>query len=195
MNGFSQPLLWICLTAASALAFLWQFTSLPDAQERMETLPLSGLEYQGRDLLLEPSEKEFLNGVHVLKRAYVIGDQEFFITVLDGSRHRHVVHNPYCCFQGSGWSIVEEKPLPLNKGDANLLLIKKRGQEREVVFWFSDGKQQYASPLRYWTQTTLRRLSLGMIGNEPLLIVIQPIQKEKIDWKQFMLQFSSLFEL
>lgn len=195
MSSISQRLLWIGLTIAVILGIVWQFAPLPDAKERMSRLPLLGLGYKGHDLPLKPYESKFLNDVNVIKRMYTVDGQKFFITILDGTRNRHVVHDPYFCFKGSGWAIVNEQELPIKKGNANLLVISKDNQTREALFWFSDGKTQYSSPMQYWLQATLRRLTLGMSGSEPILIVVQPIQNDTVFWNRFEKQFTSLFEL
>lgn len=195
MNERSQLWLWAALIAAILLGMVWQFAPLPDAKKRMEDLPLSGIGYKGKTIPLEPFEEEFFKDVTVLKRVYEVGGQPFFITVLDGTKNRHVVHDPYYCFRGGGWEIAEENPFPMNMGYGSKLLIVKDNQQREALFWFSDGKSQHSSPLNYWLQTSLRRLSLGMSGNEPLLIVVQPLVNEPVNWEAFKKDFSNLFEL
>lgn len=195
MNERSQMWLWAALIAAILLGVVWQFAPLPDAKKRMEELPLSGIGYKGKAIPLEPFEEEFFKDVTVLKRVYEVGGQPFFITVLDGTKNRHVVHDPYYCFRGGGWEIIEEDKFPLSMGNGSKLLITKDNQQREALFWFSDGTTQHSSPLNYWLQTSLRRLSLGMSGNEPLLIVVQPLINEPVDWEAFKKDFSNLFEL
>lgn len=195
MKERSQFALWTALIAAILLGAVWQFAPLPDAKERMAQLPLNGIGYQGKAIPLEPFEEEFFKDVTVLKRVYEVNGQYFFITVLDGTKNRHLVHDPYYCFRGGGWEIIEEKTFPMNMGYGSKLLIVKDNQQREALFWFSDGVSQYSSPLKYWLQTSLRRLSLGMSGNEPLLVVVQPLVNEPVDWKAFRKNFSNLFEL
>ncbi len=187
--------LWLGLASAIILSILWQFKPLPDALHRMETLPLIGIGYKGSDLPLKPSEKKIFEGVNVLKRVYTIGNKPFFITVLDGTHNRHVVHDPYYCLKGSGWSLLNEKTVPAPKGKASLLIVRKGDKEKEALFWFSDGNKQFNSPLTYWLTATLRRITLGLSGPEPVLIVVQPMQEEPVDWEHFQKQMGPLFNL
>lgn len=195
MEKRSQFWLWAGLISAILLGLLWQYAPLADASSRIKELPLSGIGYRGKDVPLEPFEQEFFKDVTVLKRVYEVNGKYFFITVLDGTDNRHVVHDPYYCFRGGGWDIVREKPFPIPGGTASKLLIEKDGEQREALFWFSDGKERYSSPLKYWLQTSLRRLTLGLSGGEPLLIVVQPLTNEPVDWNAFKQHFSRLFEV
>ena len=95
-----------------------------------------------------------------------------------------MVHDPYYCFEGSGWSINNINRYPIPGGDANLLNITKDGVATQAIFWFSDGTSRYTSPLRYWMEATLRRLSLGYSGQEPVLIMIRPLDDKNINWEQ-----------
>ncbi len=195
MEKRSQFWLWTALITAILLGILWQYAPLADASKRIETFPLKGLGYEGKDIPLEPFEEEFFQDVTVLKRVYAVDGQYFFITILDGTENRHVVHDPYYCFRGGGWEIVSDKPFPVKDGNASKLIIEKNGEQREALFWFSDGNTRHSSPLKYWLQTSLRRLSLGASGGEPLLIVVQPLTSDPVDWKAFTQHFSKLFEI
>lgn len=191
MNKF----LWIGLTIAIVLGALWQFAPLKDGKDRMDALPVTGIGYQAKSVPLESYEKDLFADVHVLKRIYTIGNQAFFVTVLDGTHNRHIVHDPYYCFKGGGWDIVKEKNLDTENGKASLILIRKEGKEREALFLFSDGQKNFNSPLQYWLTATLRRVSLGASGQEPLLIVVQPLHDEPVDWASFQKKLNPLFNL
>ncbi len=195
MTTKSRTFLWIGLFAALVLSFIWQFAPLPDAKEHLEKLPLNGIGYKGKEVPLESFEKDFFKDVHILKRLYQVNGQNFFITALDGTHNRHVVHDPYYCFKGGGWSVLKEKDIALNNGNASLLVIGKDGYQREALFWFTNGKTQHNSPFQYWMQATLRRLTLGASGPEPVLVVVQPITDEPVDWQLFEKNFHSLFNL
>lgn len=195
MTNNSRTYLWVGLLTSITLGLIWQFAPLPDAKKHLENLPLSGIGYQGKNIPLEPFEKEFFKDVHILKRLYQVNGQNFFITVLDGTHNRHVVHDPYYCFKGGGWTVLQEKNISIKKGNASLLLIGKDGYQREALFWFSDGKKQHNSPFYYWMQATLRRLSLGASGPEPVLVVVQPLTDDPVNWKLFEKNFYSLFNL
>lgn len=187
--------LWIGLVVAIALGVLWQFYPLQDASQRMQTLSLYDREYVGRNLPLTKDEKEMFANVNVLKRLYQVGDQNLFITALDGTHNRHVVHDPFYCFRGGGWELVSQRPIALPHGEGMFLILKHGDRTQEALYWFSDGQEQYASPTRYWWQATLRRLTLGRSGAEPVLIVVQPVDAKDLDAKALIKQFPALFSL
>lgn len=192
MSKFQQNCLGIALIIAIILGIVWQFFPLSDAEMRLESLPAKAPGIVSNDLPITPQEEEYFVDVNMLKRVYQVGDQRAFIYILDGTRNRHAVHDPTYCFRGSGWEIVGKEPFSLGKGgDATLYHLKKGDKTHEALLWFSDGKSRYASPLRYWWQTTLRRLSLGKSGPEPVLVVLQPIEKP-VDWKKFLAEFPQL---
>lgn len=195
MDKTSQKILWIFLGAAIILASIWEFYPLPSAQARLNSLPLAGKTFSGKEIELTPFEQKFFKGISIIKRLYHVDNKYFFVTVLDGTNNRHVVHDPYYCFRGSGWNIDSEKNIKLADGMATIVHISKDNEKREALFWFSNGASQYASPLKYWWQTTLRRLTLGFSGPEPVLIMIQPITQVYVDWNAVAQDFKPLFEI
>lgn len=195
MGFITQRFLWFFLIVSVLLGIAWQFYPLPNAQHRLESLPLHGKNYQGHNIPLTKVESTILTNVNVLKRLYHVEGATIFVTVLDGTHNRHVVHDPYYCFKGSGWRILNKILIPSNKGYAARVKLVKETKEKEAHYWFSDGRSQYSSPLRYWWQATLRRLTLGLSGPEPILIVVQPHHTEKVDWDNIITNFPELFEL
>jgi Protein of unknown function (DUF3485) len=180
----STKFLWLFLVLAIFLGIIWQFYPLETAENRMDQLPLQGRNFSGQDVDLTPFEQTFFKGVNIIKRIYKINNRYYFVTVLDGTHNRHIVHDPFYCFKGSGWTIDSERNFPLKNGFGSLIQISKANEKKEALFWFSDGKNQYHSPLKYWWTSTLRRLTLGSSGPEPVLIMIQPSDERPVDWKQ-----------
>ena len=195
MNKINNRGLWVFLAAAILLGVLWQFVPLSNAQTRLDDLPLVGTQYGGKNIPLTDFEKSFFYDVNILKRIYDVQGHFLFITALDGTDNRHIVHDPYYCFRGSGWDIISEKTVAIPRGTAGLVQIRKGDEEKEALFWFGNGTTNYASPLRYWIQATLRRLSLGLSGPEPVLILVQPINDNYVDWQALPESFPSLFNL
>lgn len=187
--------LWGLLILALILGLIWQFYPLPNAAQRFEHLPLFDKGFAGRNIPLNEFEKNFFKNVTVMKRLYTVGDQRLFITALDGTRNRHVVHDPYYCFRGGGWEIMSEEAVTLPKGEAKLLTLTREEKTQPALYWFSDGSTQYTSPMKYWWQATLRRLSLGASGPEPVLIIVQPIDGQELDWKALFKTFPELLAL
>jgi hypothetical protein len=195
MSKFTTKLLWCALAIAILLGAIWQFFPLKDAQNRMNLLPFKGNGFIGQDVDLTPFEEINFKDVNLIKRMYRVDDDTVFVTVLDGTHNRHVVHDPYYCFRGSGWEIVSEKSFPLHGGNATLVIIKKGNQRKEALFWFSDGTAVYSSPIRYWYESTLRRITLGYSGPEPILIMIQPMGNNEVNWKKILEKLKPLITL
>lgn len=197
MKNKQQLFLWVFIGVAIFLGALWQFFPLPDAKNRLEDLPLTGPDFKGYNVPVTPVEKEIFTNVNMIKRIYEIGKQKAFIYVLDGTHNRHAVHDPTYCFRGSGWDIIKQEYYPIKGGTALLFQLGKKDstEKREALLWFSDGKHHDASPFRYWIKTALRRLTLGYSGPEPVLIVIQPINTETLDWNAIFEKFPEILQI
>lgn len=187
--------LWIGLSIAIVLGCIWQFYPLSDASQQVNSLPLFGKAFKGRNLPLNDSEKAYFKNVNVMKRVYEVGHQQLFIAILDGTNNRHLVHDPLYCFRGGGWEVVNQENMALPEGDAVFLLLQKDNRQQQAMYWFTDGKSHYASPLRYWWETMLRRFTLGHSGPEPVLITVQPLDKEKLNPQELFKHFPELFKI
>jgi hypothetical protein len=179
----SSKWLWIGLVFSVILGALWQLYPMPDASERMRELPFRGTGYIGQDIPLTDFEEAFFKNVGMVKRVYQVNHQNYFLTALDGTKNRHAVHDPYYCFRGGGWEIIKDQNFPLPDGEAKLVEITKGAKRKTALYWFSDGTSQFTSPWRYWWDTTARRLTLGRSGEEPLLVILQPLDDTTdVDW-------------
>ena len=123
------------------LSLIWQFYPLPDAQKRLDALPLYGKDFVSQDIPLSDFEETFFKNVNIIKRIYRIDSITYFVTVLDGTRNRHIVHDPYYCFTGSGWDIIAKKPFSLEHGDAEEITISKGNRTKGALFWFTEDRQ------------------------------------------------------
>ncbi len=175
MKPIAQLSLVLALFLAIIIGGLWQFYPLQDAQTRLDKVLMHGKGFDSQDIPLNPAEANFFKSVNVLKRLYKVDNKLYFVTVLDGTHNRHVVHDPYYCFRGGGWDIVKEHPFALKQGEGTIVEITKDFKRKSALFWFSNGKTAFNSPWQYWKDTTLRRLTLGSSGPEPVLIMIQPL--------------------
>jgi hypothetical protein len=177
--------LWLGIILAVGCGALWGVYPLPDARDRLDIVPRLGPGFSGRDLELTETELQVLGRVDLLHRQYEFGPQLFYATVIDGTKDRHAVHDPRYCFQGAGWRVLQERTLAVPGGEANWVQATRGDQEVQALFWFSDGSTRYTSMLRYWRQTTLRRMTLGRSGAEPVLVVLQSFGDNQPDWQQF----------
>ena len=91
-------MLWSALFLAVILGAVWEMQKLPDASGRIAQLPTRGLMVDSRDMPLTPSEEIAFNGSAWLKRLAMVGHEQVILTVLDGTRNRHAIHDPVFCF-------------------------------------------------------------------------------------------------
>ena len=191
-SGMQSRWLWVGLGAVVFLAVVWTSIPLPDAAGRLQALPKRGVDFLSRDLPLSPGETKALGPVAYLKRLYVWRGQRFAVLAVDGTHNRHVVHDPQYCLQGAGWHLVSTRPVAIVGGHAMLARFTRSNRSVEALYWYTDGETRHASPLRYWWQTTLRRITLGAAGNEPVLVVVQPFDNDPLDWQRLTAEFSPL---
>jgi hypothetical protein len=190
-----QRLLWVFFLLVAVAGALWEFANLPDASARLDAIPESGFGFAGRELPLTETERAIFGNARVLKRLYQVGRQRFILQVVDASRDRHAIHDPLFCFRGAGWAIAQDEPVPIPGGSARFLKMQRPDKTAEAVIWFTDTRSRHASAARQWGQTILRRVSFGASGPEPILVILQPVSGETIQWDEVFDQFPALFEI
>ena len=182
--------LWALLVVALGIGFLWEMYPLKSATSRIEKLPLSGINFQAESLPLNEQDLEFMKGANAYKYLLVFNQQSFFITIMDGTKNRHAIHDPTYCFVGAGWKVANEERIHFENGYGTLLTMERGANSNEALYFFSDGLRQYSSVIRYWWDTMIRRLTLGKISEEPILIIVQPIQIDTaVNWERLSRQF------
>jgi hypothetical protein len=195
MKTVARNRLWFGLALVLAISLLWEFMPVWSPDNRLGVLPTSGLGLTSRDLPLNETEAQVYRQARVVKRVYQVTGQQFLLIAIDGSRDRHAVHDPLYCFRGAGWNVRQRLPLQIPGGVASHLLLTRSGQTSEAVFWFSDGRHRHVSVVRAWWQSAWRRLTFGRSGHEPVLIVLQPIAGETVDWNAVLSRCPFLFEI
>jgi Protein of unknown function (DUF3485) len=180
--------LWATAAVAILGSVLWDLYPLPPATKRLDDIPKRGPGFFSRKVPLTPAERAVLGPVGIVHREYRWHDHDFYLSVIDGTRNRHAVHDPSYCFRGAGWNILSRKEIHLPGGKATWFRITRSGREAEAVFWFSDGLVRYPSVFTYWWETALRRLTLGHSGPEPVLVVLQAYGREPPDWGPLLRQ-------
>lgn len=195
MRSYSKSILLAFLIIAIVLGIVWEFNPLKTAEERLASIPSSGTHFAGKDIPLTESEKLALGAAHAMKRLYIYRGRQLIVTFTDGSNNRNAVHDPAYCFLGSGWQITSDSSMRLENGVARLLSLQQGQQSTELAYWFSDGSQSYHSIIQYWMNTTLRRLTLGHSGDEPILILIRPVQPGSLNWDEIAHHFIPLLGL
>ena len=185
-----NSLLGVALIFAVLISILWDQTELKDGSARINEFLKTPLSFGVKTRSMDPTKNEeaILGSALVVKNVYQINQQQFLVMALDGTKNRQAVHDPAHCFHSSGWTIDVAEDYSLPNGTASRLEIHQKDNQTEVMFWYSNGAAQHASPVSYWFQSTFRRLTLGLSGDEQVLILIQKLtDQEKTDW-------STLFE-
>ena len=185
-------LLWGAMGLAVALGLLWQLYPLADASDRLDALPSRGLMMAAEDVPLTEAEQRIYAEAQVLKRLVQVRGQRVILTIIDGTHNRHAVHDPLFCFRGAGWDVIATTPFPVEWGEAQRVDLRKRGEPAEAIFWFTDGDRAFDTSLTYWWRTTLRRLSLGASGAEPVLVVLSPVDDRPINWERLLAEWPEI---
>jgi hypothetical protein len=188
---------WLGLVFAILLplTLLWQYYPLADASARLSALPLKAALVECQNLPLTGAEQATFANVTVVKRLVVAQAGSVILTLIDGTHDRHAVHDPTFCFRGAGWEVGAAERVPLAKGSARLLHLRNGGEAAEALYWFTDGNQEFARPLLYWWKTTLRRLTFGASGPEPLLVVLVSANTTPPNWPALLKAWPELQSL
>ncbi len=175
----------VTLIVSLALTVAWRWIPLPENEALLQSLPASGAAYQSASVAMSTSERAIYGEATAVKRLYRIGTDDLMVLLVDGARNRHGVHDPAYCFRGGGWTIEEKSAYPLQNGEGALYTMRRGQQTTQALSWFTDGRSQWASPVRYWWTATLRRATLGLSGPEPVLVVVQPAEAVP-DWNRLL---------
>ncbi|MBT63178.1 exosortase-associated EpsI family protein [Coraliomargarita sp. SDUM461003] len=158
---------------------------LEDASKRIALFPQTGPGFTARSVALTDFESDMLGEASGYKWIYTWKGLRYAITILDGTHNRQAVHDPRYCFRGAGWQIETDEVISLAGGSARKLSLKKpaaknmlqdsREVRSEALFFYSNGELVFDAPLEYWLRATLRRWLRTYGGDEPVLIMIQPL--------------------
>lgn len=181
MKVHTSRFLWVFLASAAVLGALWELYPLPDASRAIDELPRRGAGFQSQEFPLSASEAARLDEARAVKLVYEMAGHTFFMAVMDGTRNRNAVHDPLYCFRGRGAQVTKVEDLEVEGGKVRWLTMVEKGQVKNALFWFSDGDRRFPSMVEYWLRTTLRRLTFGLTGAEPVAVMIMPIGDGNID--------------
>lgn len=183
--------LWVMLVGAMLITLIWKnLEDLPD-DPRLHEFPEKGLRYQAKELDLSEQEKAVFKTAQARKFLVASTNQKAVLMMIDGTRNRHAVHDPVYCFLGAGWEKIGEFPVSLRGGEGMLVRVQRDKDTAEALYWFSTGKEKFSSPLKYWWKSSLRRLTHGASGSEPILFILISIQN-KTDWDEILTSVPAL---
>lgn len=190
-----SSLLWVFLAAGLLFGLVWEFHPLSDASERLRRLPCTAPGIESHDIALAPAEQINFSKTTVVRRVAMVRGDCVILTVVDGTRNRHAIHDPSFCFRGAGWEISSRNRIPMKNGEALQVHLHKGEGTAEALDRFSDGASQFSSPLLFWWKTALRRLSLGKSGPEPVLVILASAGASLPDWQEVLRAWPDLQSL
>jgi len=170
--------------------------SLKDANVRLASLPLNATGFRSTDLPLSAAEEQVYRHIHVLKKLCLWHGEQAQLVCLDGTQDRHAVHDPRLCFRSAHWEVLSENVVPHPAGgEMRRIRLRRDNRELETVYWWSTPTERHASAMRYFMQSSLRRLTQGHSGEEPVLVLLQPVQAGQLDWNAWLGPLSPLHSL
>ena len=180
------------LAAAVAASMVWPHLPMHGDPRPLDRIPRSGIGLKSRDADLTDLEKKWLGDAEGLKRIFSFRGQLWLLAVTDGTNNRQAVHDPMYCFLGEGWELTSKKPVPLAGGSAMCATMTRNGQSAQVLYWFYDGCAPFCSVPEFWAKSTLRRITRGRSGAEPLLFILRPVEQANTGWLESAAQIAPL---
>ncbi len=175
------------LLTAMAIGVVWDCFPLSDASERLNRTSSRGPGFVLTDLPLNKLEQQWYTNVSVKKYQLRTKQDTVLMTLVDGSHDRHAVHDPTYCLRGDGWVIQNSTTLQIDdSAEISLIRVARNGVVKEAVFWFSDGDQIFSSMTEYWWRCSLRRMTLGQSGDEPIFVMLQPATDTPVHWRRVL---------
>ncbi|MCC5023389.1 MAG: exosortase-associated EpsI family protein [Candidatus Synoicihabitans palmerolidicus] len=136
---------------------------------------------RSQDVAVSDVEQQIYAGATVLKRVAQVRGPQVVLTIIDGTKNRHAVHDPLFCFRGAGWEVLDQHVMPVEIGEATRVTLSRRGEQAEALYWFTEGEHALGSAMTYWWRTTLRRVTLGASGQEPVLVVLTSVDERSVN--------------
>jgi hypothetical protein len=195
MSPLAHGLLWLSLCMALAMGIALDACGPAGEGSRIRCIPARGPGYCSFDIPMERGAPAPYRRAFVLRRCYRMGTSRFMLIVVDGSGGLQPIVDLLRPLAGNGWPIQNGRQARIRGGSCTILRTGKGSPGRETAYWFSDGSTRHGSFLRYLLQYSLRRLSLGRFGREPLLVMIRPADGYPGNPEEIMNQFGALFEI
>ena len=186
-------LLALLLAFTVALSMLWPKLPMAGDPDPLARIPREGIGLKSRDVEISPIEKKWLGGAAGLKRVFSFRDRLWLLAVTDGTNNRQAVHDPTYCFLGEGWKITGKSRIPLTGGSAMSVTMTRNGETARTLYWFFDGTAPFSSVVEFWIKSTLRRITRGLSGPEPLLFILRPVGTPPEDWQTAANEVAPLF--
>lgn len=178
-----KRVLWCLFALTVVLTFVWPRIPLPSSSARLAAIPASGPDFRARRVEISPADRRLLGNAEAAQ--YLVTTHNggrVLLTLIDGTRNRHAVHDPTYCFVGNGWEITRKEKVNIPLGQASWISLANKDLRSDAMWFFDNGSKQFESSLEYWLESALRRLTLGKSGAEPIFVSLRSIPGDTVDW-------------
>ena len=122
--------------------------SLPET--KLETLPTTLGYWKGEDATVDPKVFRVIGADDVLNRSYKnpAGKETTLHAAVFGDYFRGVPHPPTVCYPGVGWTLMEQKDVPITGPDGSKHPVRAVTYDMEgtrilIVFWYQLGSHVF----------------------------------------------------
>lgn len=171
----SKRSFFIILIPLVILAIVWEYLPEANSGDRLALLRQAAVPLGGQIIPLSAEETTDLGGARAMKIRYPFDSRDWVLIAVDGSRNSGFIHDPSYCLHGTGWECVEHRKLPLDDGSAEIMQFTRNQERMTFAFWFNDGRETFSSMLGYWSHRMMRRLTLGLSGDIPIMMSLYPL--------------------
>jgi hypothetical protein len=157
--------------AAMSVYLTREATGISEAGVNM-TLPDSVGSYLGFDRAISESEKQFLpKDTEFAKKGYIgTAPGEIACEVVLSGAQRNSIHRPQVCLVGQGWTIIDERPLPIRLANQRtqkirLLTLTRLENGKKIdgyfLYWFVGKDETTDDHLQRILLTSWDRITRG----------------------------------
>lgn len=154
-----------------------------DQEGQLELSYVQG-DWVGADAEVSEVALEQIGRNRIISRRYWRDREAVAVIVTTTGADRRRAHPPEWCMTGVGWTVrsreLVHKRLKQHDVPMTRMIFRKDEAELEFYYWFSDGRQQYATHHEMMREDLIRRLK-GVRTNWMLLRIIAPKDNRYVD--------------
>ena len=190
---FKRWFLGAGIAGAIGISVLWRFVPLDGTEDRLARRPTKGPGFTSWHSPLKDEERILLGQGIAARRIYQFGKKRFVVSVVDGTLNRHAVHDPMYCFAGAGYEVITDLPMKVEGGVARCSTFLKAASDRESSIGSRMARHATVRSWHIWFDTTIRQMTFGFSGPEPVLVIVQCGEQRKSLSK--LREFKPLFDV
>ena len=179
-----SALKFLLLLMMVLLSIIWSYLPRVNHTDLM-ALRLDSLSKSLHESSLTADEQR-LTGLNKVRKWIYSGDGISWVVVTaEGKSGKSKLHDPTYCLLGAGWQLFSKNKLFFERGDATVLDLRKETDLRQCAYMYFNGRTAYSSSFRYWIDTAIHNLTLGLSGPEVEMIMLYPSRNLSLDeWDQ-----------